>query len=366
MILGFMLAAYAVIANDSIQTLGTFMHSNRRRPWWVLFAFASTILVITLVGGWALSFVEASGIDVPIYQSSQAGDPAWARLSDYPQIQVFNWVYVIPPLVLLIVTRIGIPVSTSFMVLTFVSTVSAVELQENAQFTEMLLKSMQGYGLAALTGLVIFLAITKFTEARWRQEDDEKGQRLGWVIAQWISTGVLWSMWLAQDMANIFIFLPRSLPWWAILLVVIWMVAIQAIIFRERGGAIQNVVKQKSNTGDIRSATIIDLTYGILLAYKLTISTVPMSTTWVFVGLLAGRQVGMATIGLFSKDSSVPLGKAFLLSGKDLAKVIFGLGLSVILALSLAQFKPEQPSVDQPVDQQVIEDAVDDAVGAPE
>ena len=33
---GFGIAAYSAVANDSIQTLGTFIASNKHRPWWVL------------------------------------------------------------------------------------------------------------------------------------------------------------------------------------------------------------------------------------------------------------------------------------------------------------------------------------------
>ena len=33
---GFLFAAYAAVANDSIQTLGTFIASNQDRKWWVL------------------------------------------------------------------------------------------------------------------------------------------------------------------------------------------------------------------------------------------------------------------------------------------------------------------------------------------
>ena len=49
MILGFLLAAYAVVANDAIQTLGTFLASNADRPWWLLWLFSSSILTFILV-----------------------------------------------------------------------------------------------------------------------------------------------------------------------------------------------------------------------------------------------------------------------------------------------------------------------------
>lgn len=51
-IIGFMLACYAVVANDSIQTLGTFLSSNAKRPWWVLWIFASAILLAVLFYGY--------------------------------------------------------------------------------------------------------------------------------------------------------------------------------------------------------------------------------------------------------------------------------------------------------------------------
>lgn len=34
--IGFLMAAYSIVANDAIQTLGTFLSSNSHRPWWVL------------------------------------------------------------------------------------------------------------------------------------------------------------------------------------------------------------------------------------------------------------------------------------------------------------------------------------------
>ena len=34
--LGFFFAAYATVANDSIQSLGTFIESNKNKKWWIL------------------------------------------------------------------------------------------------------------------------------------------------------------------------------------------------------------------------------------------------------------------------------------------------------------------------------------------
>ena len=51
-IIGFSLAAYSVIANDSVQTLGTFMASNQRFKWYWLATAASVVLSFTLIYGW--------------------------------------------------------------------------------------------------------------------------------------------------------------------------------------------------------------------------------------------------------------------------------------------------------------------------
>ncbi len=69
------------------------------------------------------------------------------------------------------------------------------------------------------------------------------------------------------------------------------LVALLGYIFYSKGGKIQKIVTTKTNTTDIRSATIIDLIYGIVLFIFKEMNDIPMSTTWVFVGLLAGREL---------------------------------------------------------------------------
>ena len=44
---GFFFAAYAAVANDSIQTLGTFIASNQDKKWWVLWIFIGGVFLAT-------------------------------------------------------------------------------------------------------------------------------------------------------------------------------------------------------------------------------------------------------------------------------------------------------------------------------
>ena len=49
---GFLLAAYSVIANDSIQTLGTWIASNRKVNWKIMWGYASAVLLFAVWYGW--------------------------------------------------------------------------------------------------------------------------------------------------------------------------------------------------------------------------------------------------------------------------------------------------------------------------
>lgn len=324
--LGFILASYSVVGNDVIQTLGTFLTSNEDKvKWYILWAFASVVLTATLVYGW--------------YE----GDIAYGRLSKFTMPDVYHWYYLLPPLVLLTITRWGIPVSTTFMILTLFSLdaipgdlteMSATIFDSDAKLGGMIQKSIMGYIVAFLTGIVFYLLITKITERRFIDNPLKAEHKTFWTIAQWASTAFLWSQWLTQDLANIYIYLQggNNLTLGELLLSIGILLALLGYIFYSRGGAVQDVVRQKTNTADIRSATFVDLIYGIILyIFKynylgLFEAKLPMSTTWVFIGLLAGREIGMR-IMLDGKLTRSVRRMVFA----DLGKVFFGLLVSVIL-----------------------------------
>jgi len=149
--LGFTLAAYSVVGNDVIQTLGTFLSSNEKRPWWMLWIFAASILTATLVYSW-----YAYGGDVS-YQRLIGDAPYTMDDPKYPLPQPFQWYYVLPPLVLMFITRYGIPVSTSFLILTFF---------KPKGLESMLIKSVSGYAVAFIAAIVVYVLITRAFEKK--------------------------------------------------------------------------------------------------------------------------------------------------------------------------------------------------------
>ncbi|KAF0804422.1 hypothetical protein A6D6_03060 [Alcanivorax xiamenensis] len=305
MVAGFLLAAYSIVANDAIQTLGTFISSNHHRPWWLLWAFASAILVIVLLYGWF----------------SHGGDPAYGRLEKFPMPeQGITWLYVIPPLAILILTRYGIPVSTTFLVL---SVFAAGNVQS------MLSKSGLGYAVAFVVALFTYrFVIRHLTEYFDRTYGNPVPAY--WIALQWASTGFLWSQWLIQDLANIYAYLPRELDGQQFFLSLLVLLVLHAWIFKTAGGAIQRIVTTKTGTVDIRAATIIDFIYAIILFVFKEMSSIPMSTTWVFLGLLAGREFAIS-MHMFTPSTR----ETARVVMSDAMKAMLGLAVSLLLAFGL-------------------------------
>lgn len=306
MYLGFILAAYSVIGNDTIQTLGTFLSSNERKKWWVLWLFAGGILAATLIFGYI----------------SHNGDVSYGRLVKYPMPEPFAWYYLLPPIILMLLTRTGIPVSTSFLILTFFN---------EKNLSDMVVKSLSGYAVAFTAAILLYLGISKLVEKKFIENPITSQQERLWTILQWCSTGFLWSQWLIQDFANIYVYLPRQLDIYSMVFSLVVILGLLAYIIASKGGAIQSIIKSKTNTVDIRSATIIDFVYGVVLFYFKEMNNVPMSTTWVFIGVLAGREIALN----YMLRKNEPRTKMFKSLGMDLVKVVVGLVVSIALVFAV-------------------------------
>ena len=436
-IIGFLFAAYAVVGNDALQTLGTFINSNSRLHWFWLFLFAGFILVATFTYGWVIN----------------EGDPSWERLANAKKYPVppegIQWYHTLPPLMLLVITRFGVPVSTSFMVLTVFASIGGL--------TSMLTKSLIGYGLAFVVGLAIYLVVTNTLEKYFRTHPlthrapwglatgmgvlialaiiylpplivgeqmygwqagivliclgllvdlmalaaherytnvamdiavavivglifwfyasllvpesmatDIQSLSIGnlvtlhlhwltitigvvaaaftywvahnyraensiyWILLQWITTAYLWGVWLIQDFANIFVFLPRELTAVQGFMGLIAILLLLGYTFWNKGGPVQRILQAKTSVTDIRSATLIDFAYASLLFLFKEVSDIPMSTTFVFLGLIAGREFGFAIM-----DKALNVANAAKLGVSDASKAYIGLVLSINMAVGL-------------------------------
>ncbi|MDF2156548.1 hypothetical protein [Algoriphagus sp. CAU 1675] len=306
---GFALAAYSAIANDSIQTIGTFIASNQNRKWYYLWLFMGLIWVGTISYSWF-----TLGGDVSYERLTTKG------LEKAPESFVF--LQLAAPIVLLIMTRLRMPVSTTFLLLN-------VFTYKAGTIGDVMVKSFIGYLLAFSIAIVVWFALERFVKNYLKGE-----AKPYWLVLQWVTSGTLWSVWIMQDAANIAVFLPRQLDTIEFIVYAGFVFIGLGFLFYLKGDKIQGIVTEKTNVTDVRAATIVDFVYALILFYFKIYSKVPMSTTWVFIGLLGGRELAIA-LGKHgkAKKKNAWRYRAFSLAGKDITKAFIGLVVSLILAV---------------------------------
>ncbi|MBR1617471.1 hypothetical protein IJ670_04900, partial [bacterium] len=160
MIIGFLLSLYACVSNDVIQTLGTFLSTTKERPVWQVWLFTGSILVITFTVGWIIN----------------NGDMAFGLLDRVPYPERFYWWHILPPIVLLILTRKGIPVATSFLIISVFSSNTIIGM--------MIAKSIIGYIAALIVSLILYLFIARRVEKIFLYMKNKPISKV-WVIAKW-------------------------------------------------------------------------------------------------------------------------------------------------------------------------------------
>jgi hypothetical protein len=235
----------------------------------------------------------------------------------------FSFLQLAAPLILLILTRMRMPVSTTFLLLNAFSTKTSAILG-------VLYKSLSGYFLAFFTAMIVWLLVSRLIKKYFKGKPHKI-----WVVFQWIISGILWSVWIQQDAANIAIFLPRSLSAWEFVAFAGYIFLGLGLLFYLKGDKIQGIVDEKTGVTDVRAATLVDFIYALLLYYKLFESTLPMSTTWLFIGLLGGRELAISITRSQLKKRKKATKRAIKMIGKDMLFALIGLLISLILALAI-------------------------------
>lgn len=384
--LAFSLAAYAVIGNDAVQTLMTFIHSNNDVPKKYLFAWVAAVLL------WVIWYWFLSAWDI----SYGRLDAKW-----YANFEI-QWYIAIFPLILVFLTRFrGIPVSTSLLMLSIFSS--------TLLFQSIVLKSALWYMTAFIASFVMWLiveailkraekvtnkafsfiwmsikaiiaaaiiiftigyaiipitlhffpnleipsitnmqlslySLVAFLFTLWILYESKAGDSISrssifWRMAQTFTTALLFGTWLMHDMVNIAVFLPTWFGLEIMLLISAIFVLGLAYTFHINGWPVWNIVTKKTSTNEIVAATMIDLVYFVILLIFKEWSNIPMSTTWVFVWLLAGRQFAIRAINRIDRvEWGWRMNLAFKESWKDFSKIMVGLGISVIALIVVRYF----------------------------
>ncbi len=310
--LGFAFAAYAAVANDSIQSIGTFIESNKDKKWWMLWLFIGGIFIAVVSFSWFYFDGDVTYQRLGTDEATKYPHPTAEGLN-------FSYFQLIAPLVLLILTRLRMPVSTTFLLLSVFSA-------DASGITSVVWKSVSGYGLAFIISFTVWYSMYNLIRKHFKS----RSMSPAWTAVQWIISGTLWAVWVMQDGANIAVYLPRQQSTFQFIIFTATIFLGLGLLFYLRGDKIQRIVSEKVRISDVRAATLVDFTYVAMLIYKLFISTIPLSTTWVFLGIIGGREIAVSLSRSKSgKKHKVKAGKMII---RDFAYALIGLFISVILA----------------------------------
>ncbi|WP_226389939.1 hypothetical protein [Penaeicola halotolerans] len=307
---GFFLAAYSAVANDSIQTIGTFISSNYDRKWYWLWLFMGIIWLLTVGYSWFVYDGDVSHQRLAVPGLDQAP-------------QSFEFLQLLAPIVLLVMTRMRMPVSTTFLLLN-------VFTYKAGTLFSVIGKSLAGYVLAFGIAILVWFLMERFVENFLKGKPHP-----AWYIFQWIISGLLWSVWIMQDAANIAVFLPRQLSAVEFTVYAGFVFFGLGFLFYMKGDKIQSIVNAKTRVTDVRAATLVDFVYTIILFYFKMYSNIPMSTTWVFIGLLGGREIAIAIGKKKAKANKkkIRFFRSLGMASSDIGKASIGLIVSLILAI---------------------------------
>jgi hypothetical protein len=300
--IAFTVAAFSVAGNDAIQTIGTFIESKKGGTLLPKVIIFCGLLYIVHLYGWSIDDKEIH----------------FHRLDKFEPPKAYNLIQLLAPIVLVIITRLKAPISTTFLIL---------GLFGGQNIEKMLTKSFLGYGIAFSSALIIWGILSVVFKKDYHDTESEDDSANFWQNAQWFSTSYLWIAWLLQDTANIAVFLPRKLSFIEVIVALFIISLALTLIIKTNGGKIQEVVSEKTDLKSAKAATIVDVVYASILLIFQKWSNIPMSTTWVFLGMLAGREVILHI--MTSKDR--PYLDTFRQVGKDVVLASLGIAISIFI-----------------------------------
>ncbi|HSQ97787.1 MAG TPA: hypothetical protein VLL98_03655 [Rickettsiales bacterium] len=302
---GLSLAMFSTMTNDSIQTLGTFLSSNSKEKWWKMWIYVGILFLITILVGWflynhRLDFKRLYGIQY---------DPS------------ANIMHFIAPILLIILTCNKIPVSTTFLILSVFTTQDIM--------TFMLVKTILGYFIAFAFSFIIWYFLLKFFKKIFEDFSDSKIKK--WRIFQWISTGMLWIIWLIQNTSNIVVYIPRRINIYSLILIIMLGIVMIGFTIYNKGGPIQEIVDEKTDMSNIHYTAMINFSFAIMIALMTCIGTIPIATTWMFIGILGGRELAIAK---YETNQELSLKDRYKIAEKKIFRDLVLAGLGIAISLS--------------------------------
>ncbi len=301
----FMIAvsSYTVIGNNYIQTIGSFIVNNKKRSKinWIFLSFS---FIITTLISWF------------IYE----GEVDYSLLKNIEYQKDLDIVIILIPLLLNIFTKYGIPVSATFLIIPLFSTSNTIHI--------MITKTITSYFLAFIVSFFIWSFIYKNFINKIKNTSEDLNRL--WNIAEYITTALVWMAWNILSICVFVVFVDRQFNIYELIIFNMIIIFILYLLINNSGGKIEKIIKEKRDSNNKKTVTIFNLIFAIILLYLQFFSNVPLTTTWVFLGLLAGKELAMTYVesSLFASGRNMKASIAKIIV--DLNKAIVGIVFSLI------------------------------------
>lgn len=306
-------SSYTVIGNNYIQTIGSFIVNNREKPVknWV---FLSLSFVITTLISWS------------IYK----GSIDYSLLKNIEYQKDLDIIIVLVPLLLNIFTKYGIPVSATFLIIPLFGTNNTIHI--------MITKTITSYFLAFMASFFIWSFIYKHFINIIKNVDNEITKF--WNIVEYATTAFVWMAWNILSICVFVVFVDRQFNVFELVIFNLIIILILYILISNSGGKIEKIIKEKKGSNNKKTTAIFNLLFAMILLYLQFFSNVPLTTTWVFLGLLAGRELAITytELGLFSsgRSTKVSLTKIIMDLNKAVVGVVFSLLFVKVILIFVA------------------------------
>lgn len=285
---------YNVIANNFVQTVGTFVTSSKNISKLNLFLYLAIIFIFNVLLAW----------------KSYDGRIHRGFLEEIEYKDSIRYSALLIPIILNLLTRFRIPISTTFLTLPLFS--------KTYNLTNIISKAFSGYFVSFIISFIIWNLVYEKYKKHLKSNDNYEF----WKAIQYISIGVLWYSWLSTCMSSFLVFLPRKFNIRHLILFLFIGILLLVIIAKNGICNMEEIVEEKSDLKNIRSSVIFNITYSILLLVFKFNDRINITTTWLFLGLLDGREL------------SITNSKATAMSGNSyktcLKKIFRDLYLSII------------------------------------
>jgi hypothetical protein len=239
-----------------------------------------------------------------------------------------NKYYLIAPLILLFLTHMGIPTSSTFLML-------SVFLGRHDIFN-MLTKTAASYFMSfAVSAYILSIILRRHRKYLLNTVPEDKYAGL-WNFLQIISTILLVINWLCFSVSNITVFLPRKLDPHDFLLFMFILLFTLASVLSNRGNRMQEILSSKKNANNVKVNVLINVLFSAVLFIFKVVNNVSIATTFVFLGILAGKEVAI----VFSERDILgrTYKKTVLNILKDINKCILGVCISLVFVVLINFF----------------------------